>query len=203
MPIKTASLRYAVCGCCLCIKNANCYNLIIAYLLEEQNTLCTPPAGGKEQSSGNSSSANSASVNSFSFSITPSDSSRRAVSSGIRYLETDLLPHLNGNSVLVMDNMKSHHAKAVKELLDSSGVRYIYLPQKSTILRRKYGAFLFAEAGFWGLHCFACTVFRLFAGGSDTPPTFDVTPFAKKNVCRPVHRIYSICRSFVFMPIFS
>ena len=31
-----------------------------------------------------------------------------------RYLETDLLPHLNGNSVLVMDNMKSHHAKAVR-----------------------------------------------------------------------------------------
>ena len=45
-----------------------------------------------------------------------------------RYLETDLLPLLNGNSVLVMDNMKSHHAKAVKDLLDSYGVRYIYLP---------------------------------------------------------------------------
>ena len=29
-----------------------------------------------------------------------------------RYLETDLLPHLKDNSVLVMDNMKSHHAKA-------------------------------------------------------------------------------------------
>ena len=40
-----------------------------------------------------------------------------------QFLETDLLPHLNGNSVLVMDNMKSHHAKAVKELLDSSGSR--------------------------------------------------------------------------------
>mgnify|MGYP004585206153 CR=1 FL=1 len=38
-----------------------------------------------------------------------------------QYLETDLLPHLNGNSVLVMDNMKLHHAKAVKDLLDSSG----------------------------------------------------------------------------------
>ena len=48
-----------------------------------------------------------------------------------RYLETDLLPHLNGNSVLIMDNMKSHHAKAVKNLLDSSGVRYIYLPPYS------------------------------------------------------------------------
>ena len=30
-----------------------------------------------------------------------------------------------------MDNMKSHHAKAVKDLLDSSGVRYIYLPPYS------------------------------------------------------------------------
>ena len=59
-------------------------NLIIAYLLEEQNTLCTPPAGGKDQSSGNSSSANSASISNFSLLITPSDSSRRTVSSGIR-----------------------------------------------------------------------------------------------------------------------
>ena len=32
--------------------------------------ICTPPAGGKDQSSGNSSSANSASVSSFSFSMT-------------------------------------------------------------------------------------------------------------------------------------
>ena len=48
-----------------------------------------------------------------------------------RDLETDLLPHLNGDPVLVMDNMKSHHAKAVKNLLDSSGVRYIYLPPYS------------------------------------------------------------------------
>jgi hypothetical protein len=26
VPINTAYLRYAVCGCCLCIKNANCYS---------------------------------------------------------------------------------------------------------------------------------------------------------------------------------
>ena len=31
----------------------------------------------------------------------------------------------------VMDNMKSHHAKVVRNLLDSSGVRYIYLPPYS------------------------------------------------------------------------
>lgn len=46
-------------------------------------------------------------------------------------LKDILLPQLNSNSVLVMDNMKSHHAKAVKNLLDSSGVRYIYLPPYS------------------------------------------------------------------------
>ena len=48
-----------------------------------------------------------------------------------QYLEDDLLPHLDCDSVLVMDNMKSHHAKAVKDLLDNSGVRYIYLPPYS------------------------------------------------------------------------
>ena len=30
-----------------------------------------------------------------------------------------------------MDNMKSHHAKAVKNLLDSPEIRYIYLPPYS------------------------------------------------------------------------
>ena len=48
-----------------------------------------------------------------------------------QYLENDLLPYLNPDSVLVMDNMKSHHAKAVKNLLDSSGIRYAYLPPYS------------------------------------------------------------------------
>ena len=48
-----------------------------------------------------------------------------------QYLKEKLLPHLNCDSVLVMDNMRSHHAKAVKELLDSSGIQYIYLPPYS------------------------------------------------------------------------
>ena len=66
-----------------------------------------------------------------------------------------------------------------------SPVRSRYSPPKSTVLRRKYGAFLFAEADFWGLHCFACTVFRLLQAVPIQPPTFDFTPFSKKNVCRP------------------
>ena len=53
--------------------------------------------------------------------------------------------------------------------------------QKSTVLRRKYGAFLFAEADSWGLHCFACTVFRLLQAVSIQPPTFDFTLFSKRN----------------------
>ena len=32
------------------------------------------------------------------------------------------------------------------------------LHQKSTVLRRKYGAFLFAEADFWGMHSSNCTI---------------------------------------------
>ncbi|RJV93727.1 hypothetical protein DWW15_17800 [Subdoligranulum sp. AF14-43] len=47
------------------------------------------------------------------------------------YLKKDLLPHLNSASVLIMDNMKFHHAKAIKELLDKSIVHYLYLPQYS------------------------------------------------------------------------
>lgn len=41
--------------------------------------------------------------------------------------------------------------------------------KKSTVLRRKYGAFLFAEADFWGLHCLACMSFGLFAENRDVP----------------------------------
>ena len=47
------------------------------------------------------------------------------------YLKDILLSHLNGNSVLVMDNMKSHHAKAITQLLESSCIRYLFLPPYS------------------------------------------------------------------------
>lgn len=48
-----------------------------------------------------------------------------------KYLENDLLPYLNSDSVLIMDNMRSHHAKAVKALLDQMKVHYIFLPPYS------------------------------------------------------------------------
>lgn len=56
--------------------------MIIAHNSQPQKRICTPPTGGKNQLSGNSTSSKSASDMSFSFSITPSDNSRNAVSSG-------------------------------------------------------------------------------------------------------------------------
>ena len=48
-----------------------------------------------------------------------------------QYLVNDLLPYLNPDSVLVMDNMKSHHAKAIKQLLEEAKIRYVFLPPYS------------------------------------------------------------------------
>ena len=42
-----------------------------------------------------------------------------------------LLPTLSKEDIIVMDNMRSHHAKVVKQLLDSSKVTYLYLPPYS------------------------------------------------------------------------
>ena len=47
------------------------------------------------------------------------------------YLKTKLLPTLSKEDIIVMDNMRSHHAKVVKQLLDSSKVTYLYLPPYS------------------------------------------------------------------------
>lgn len=46
------------------------------------------------------------------------------------YLKDILLPILSGKDI-IMDNMCSHHAKAVKEVLDSVGIKYFYLPPYS------------------------------------------------------------------------
>ena len=61
-----------------------------------------------------------------------------------------------------------------------SPVRSRYSPPKSTVLRRKYGAFLFAEADFWGLHCFACTVFRLLQAVPIPPQLLTLHRFQKR-----------------------
>ena len=81
------------------------------------------------------------------------------------------------NSVYVFDDRVvlnfnfTDDAKTVtrEEVLGSSAVDNA--PPKSTVLRKKYSAF-FAEADFWGLHCFTCTDFGLFAGGPYAAPNF-------------------------------
>jgi len=47
------------------------------------------------------------------------------------YLEKVLLPTLNKESVIIMDNMKSHHAKIVTTFLNEQKVSYVYLPPYS------------------------------------------------------------------------
>jgi len=47
------------------------------------------------------------------------------------YLQTVLIPSLNKDAIIVMDNMRSHHAKNVKAVLNQSGLTYIYLPPYS------------------------------------------------------------------------
>lgn len=47
------------------------------------------------------------------------------------YLKDTLLPTLTKDDIIVMDNMRSHHARAVTDILDASGIRYLYLPPYS------------------------------------------------------------------------
>lgn len=47
------------------------------------------------------------------------------------YLEHVLLPALKTDDVIVMDNMRSHHAKIVRNLLDTKKIKYLYLPPYS------------------------------------------------------------------------
>ena len=47
------------------------------------------------------------------------------------YLKTVLIPTLSRTDIIVMDNMRSHHAKIVTELLDKAGISYLYLPPYS------------------------------------------------------------------------
>lgn len=49
----------------------------------------------------------------------------------MEYLEHILLPSLKADDVIVMDNMRSHHAKTVRHFLDSKKIKYLYLPSYS------------------------------------------------------------------------
>ena len=47
------------------------------------------------------------------------------------YLKSYLLPALGPDDIVVMDNMRSHHAKIVKNLLAEKHIQYLYLPSYS------------------------------------------------------------------------
>ena len=47
------------------------------------------------------------------------------------YIGKQLIPSLEKDDVVIMDNMRSHHAKIVTELLDKAGISYLYLPPYS------------------------------------------------------------------------
>ena len=54
----------------------------------------------------------------------------------VDYLRNILIPTLSPDSVVVMDNMRSHHTQAVKDLLEQAGVQYLYLQASRKSLER-------------------------------------------------------------------
>lgn len=49
----------------------------------------------------------------------------------VQYLKETLLPTLRPGDIVVMDNMRSHHVKAVREILEANGMKVLYLPPYS------------------------------------------------------------------------
>lgn len=49
----------------------------------------------------------------------------------VSYLKDILLPTLNKGDIIVMDNMRSHHVKAVGETIEAAGMVLLYLPPYS------------------------------------------------------------------------
>ena len=49
----------------------------------------------------------------------------------VQYLKEMLLPTLRPGGIVVMDNMRSHHVKAVREILEAKGMKVLYLPPYS------------------------------------------------------------------------
>lgn len=49
----------------------------------------------------------------------------------IDYLKNTLAPTLQDGDIVIMDNMRTHHAKAVREVIDNLKINVIYLPPYS------------------------------------------------------------------------
>ena len=46
----------------------------------------------------------------------------------VDYLKNKLIPSLGKEDIVVMDKLRSHHVKEVKETFEKAGVRFLYLP---------------------------------------------------------------------------
>lgn len=46
----------------------------------------------------------------------------------VQYLKETLLPTLWPGDIVVMDNLRSHHVKTVREVLEAGGMGVLYLP---------------------------------------------------------------------------
>jgi len=49
----------------------------------------------------------------------------------VEYLKNVLIPTLNKGDVIIMDNMRSHHVKDVKDVIEKAGMVLLYLPPYS------------------------------------------------------------------------
>ena len=49
----------------------------------------------------------------------------------VDYLKNTLIPTLNKGDIIIMDNMRSHHVKAVRETIENAGLKLLYLPPYS------------------------------------------------------------------------
>ena len=49
----------------------------------------------------------------------------------VNYLKNDLIPTLGKEDIVVMDNLRAHHVKEVKETFEEAGIHYLYLPPYS------------------------------------------------------------------------
>ena len=47
------------------------------------------------------------------------------------YLKNNLIPTLGKDDIVIMDNLRSHHVKEVKETLEKAGIHFLYLPPYS------------------------------------------------------------------------
>ena len=49
----------------------------------------------------------------------------------VDYLKNNLIPTLGKDDIVIMDNLRSHHVKEVKETLEKAGIHFLYLPPYS------------------------------------------------------------------------